>query len=366
MIVALGCKNTFTAVVPAQCFLRVAAANDNNWRQAWRKHGRSACVLALTLLLPLAHFLWFKHNWHPGQYEAGMPSLTQLGRIIWGLKSSVGLDFTGIGLLLTIITLVLSRKNPMQRSAVLGHEILPWRSYAPALAAGGLLLFAGAAVYLPMNAMSGRYTVPVVWGLDIVLGVLLSRLIALPRSVWRQAAAAALVCGLVAVAVAGVGQQEKFAARAGLLWQALHWTERHAPIDARIAWVGCLYTPGVGYPGARDGSSDQRLDTAEGVHFAWHLRGRGHTDFKFGLLDENGQPVQHPKFSRLSGPPDLVVTSKPVLPPTLAELNFEWHRQAFSVQYRFGKRRFDCYVWTRVPTAGRPPVSNSPDTYFFD
>ena len=248
MIVALGCKNTFMAAIPAQVFLRVAA-NDNDWRQAWRKHGGRACVLALTLLLPLAHFAWFKLNWHPGQYQPGIPTPGQLTRIISGLKGAISLDFLGTGLFLTIITLTLTRRSNAQRFAIKSsnsvYGSLPWRCYALALTAAGLLLVTGVGVYLPMNGFCGRYTMPAVWGLDIVIGVLLSQLFSCPQSAWRRVAIVAFVCGLVAVGVADIGKQQKFAARARPLWHALEWIERQAPTGAGIAWVGRPDTPDV-------------------------------------------------------------------------------------------------------------------------
>jgi len=358
MIVALGCKNTFMAAIPAQVFLRIAA-NDNDWRQAWRKHGGRACVLALTLLLPLAHLAWFKLNWHPGQYQPGVPTLGQLARIISGLKGAISLDFFGIGLFLTIITLALSQRSnaqgfaPKSSNSVYGS--LPWRSYALALTAAGLLLVAGVGVYLPMDAFCGRYTIPAVWGLDIVIGVLLSQLFSCPRSAWRRVAIVALVCGLVAVGVANIGKQQKFAARARLLWQALEWIEREAPTGARIDWVGRHDMPGAHDKTARLGGRDQVLDPEEGIHFAWHLGARGRSDLKLGLLDEDGHPLQRAELDRTSGPPDLVVSSRPVLPPLLTRLDPAWRRYPFSVQYWFGQRSFQCFVWTRTPTAGGSP-----------
>src|SRR5262249_22933420 len=87
---------------------------------------------------------------------------------------------------------------------------------------GGALWGAGgAALSLPMDAVSGRYTMPAVWGLDLMTAALLGALAAVPLAWPKRLAWTALTAGLATVAVASVGRQEKFAARADLLWQAL-------------------------------------------------------------------------------------------------------------------------------------------------
>src|SRR5262249_55917252 len=63
MLAALGCKNTFAAVVPAQVLLRLGL-DGASFAEAWRRHGRRAVLLALSLLLPIGHFLAFKLSWH--------------------------------------------------------------------------------------------------------------------------------------------------------------------------------------------------------------------------------------------------------------------------------------------------------------
>jgi hypothetical protein len=84
VLAALGCKNTFAALVPAQLFLRLAP-DGMPLAQGWRKNRRPALLLCLTLLLPAAHFVYYKLHWHAGQYTTGGPSLTQLGRIGFAL-----------------------------------------------------------------------------------------------------------------------------------------------------------------------------------------------------------------------------------------------------------------------------------------
>ncbi len=72
-------------------------------------------------------------------------------------------------------------------------------------------------MYLPMGMISGRYAMPAVWGVDILFALLLDgRRRARPAHGLEEGFAWAGVCtGLAVVAVANVGRQEKFAARAG-------------------------------------------------------------------------------------------------------------------------------------------------------
>ncbi|HUR54857.1 MAG TPA: hypothetical protein VMZ71_12045, partial [Gemmataceae bacterium] len=85
VLVSLGCKNTFAALVPAQVALRMWP-DSLTLKEAWRKNGWRALALGVTLLLPAAHFVYFKAHWHPGQYETHGPSAAQLGRMLSGLK----------------------------------------------------------------------------------------------------------------------------------------------------------------------------------------------------------------------------------------------------------------------------------------
>src|SRR5262245_53401275 len=59
VLAALGCKNTFAALVPAQMLLRMTGGGLG-LREGWRQHGRRACFLALTLMLPVVHYIVFR------------------------------------------------------------------------------------------------------------------------------------------------------------------------------------------------------------------------------------------------------------------------------------------------------------------
>lgn len=315
LLVALGCKNTFAALVPALLVLRQPGC-------------RVAAAYLLPLALPAAHLVYFQAHWHPGQYELTGPTWAQAGRLAGWLRGAAGADYLGVGVALALLAL--------------------WRGSAtqsPPIATGGLrtptltrtalaLLAAGTAVYLPLGIMAARYTLPAVWGADLLLALLLAKLFALPDALPRRVAGVALAAGLAALTVANVGRQEKAAARSRLLWQALHHVERTAPPGARVEW-------------AADG-----LGVEEGIHFAWHLLHRGRPDLAVGLTDAAGTPVVRAELPPLDRPADLRVTAGP---PAAG-----WRPgDAFAVRYRLGRRGYECRVDGR-PSAGGPMLVFDP------
>ena len=81
VLAALGCKNTFAALVPAQVLLRLAP-DGQSLREGWRQHGRRALLLLLPLLLPVIHFIIFTLSWRPGQYTMNLTCLGQARRMV--------------------------------------------------------------------------------------------------------------------------------------------------------------------------------------------------------------------------------------------------------------------------------------------
>ncbi len=299
LLAALGCKNTFAAVVPAQVLLRALAAGAG-WREGLRRHGGRAWLLALPLLLPVGHYLYFKLHWQPGQYTVPGASWAGLGQYLRSLGGGLSLDFMGLGLGLSLLAVWAHR-----RSAACGERrgvsppvqpvtggLTPRRSPHAPIAVGLLLLACGVAVYLPMGVVSGRYTMPAVWGADLLVAVSLHELSLVPAPRWRRGAFAAVGCGLVVVMVANVGKQVKFAARAAFLWQMLEHVERHAPLGACVGW-----------------QSGSELNVEEGIHFAWHLRGRGRSDLEVKLLIEDGGDWGRCELGPCTREPDLLLSA---------------------------------------------------------
>ncbi|MFO0848138.1 MAG: hypothetical protein U0871_06230 [Gemmataceae bacterium] len=174
--------------------------------------------------------------------------------------------------------------------------------------------------------MAARYTMPAVWGVDLLFALLLAQLLAVADCAPKRLALGTLAAGLAVMAGANVVRQEKLAARGRMLWAALRHVEATAPANARVAWVG-----------------DDALNVEEGIHFAWHLRHRGRPDLRVGLLDEYGQPVPRVELPPLDGPPDLRVSAGATL------------GKEFAATYRFGKKRFACRVEDLTPS-GSPAV----------
>jgi hypothetical protein len=309
VVAALGCKNTYVALIPAQVALRMFP-EGLSWRDGCRAHGRRALLLALTLVLPVAHFVYFKLHWHPGQYETHGPSVAQLGRILNSLKGAIGLDFLGVGLALVLAVVWKRAESP--GTAVPGLSAL-------------LLLLAGVVVYLPMDMISGRYTMPAVWGLDILIALLLTRFIATPIGRWKKLAWVGVWVGVLLVAVANTVRQEKFAARARMLWDVVAYLEQHAPPDAAVAWV------------AGDTAAGE-LNAEEGIHVRWHLLNRGRPDIQIGLLDKDGKRIERVELPPLTAEPTFRIWGTPSGAAGWVE------DQTFREPYQIGRKFFESRV----------------------
>lgn len=320
VLAALGCKNTFAALVPVQMLLRIAP-DGTALRDGWRRHGKRALLLPLTLLLPLAHFVYFKLQWHPGQYEMAL-SWAQFGRMLSTIKGAMGLDFLAPAVLVVLLALYCN--------GLLGAV---WQRYRSACLAGLLLLTAGFVIYLPMSGVAGRYSMPAVWGADMLLAALFSTLEEAVAVNWKRVAYGLTACGLAALAVSNLGKQEKFAARAELLWQALEYVEQTAPVDTCVAWV-----------------QDATLNCEEGIHFCWHLKHRGRPDIAVRLLDSDGRPLQRIELAPVEQAPALLVSGSEANPPAGA---WEILRE-FDSFYWWGKRGYHCYLWKPNPPASSP------------
>jgi hypothetical protein len=331
VIAALGCKNVFAALVPAQVYVRIYA-DGAGWREGIRAHGKRAALLSLTLLLPIAHYIYFVLHWHEGQYLSSKPTLVHLGQQLRSLAGAESIDFLGPGFGLAIVALWMGSHRPASGSPDGSAWTCPSscqgmptqsRGHGTPVLAGLLLLTAGLAAYLRIPGISGRYTMPGVWGLDLLLAAVLSKLAAIRSVAAKRVAWVGLIGGLAIVAGASIGRQEKFATRAAVLWDTLEYVEATAPPSARVAWY-----------------SSAALNEEEGIHFQWHLNGRGHA-LPLELFDEHGTPMNRCELPATVGIAGLAITGTPEPPP-----GGDWQlRRAFHRAYWGGRRAYDCYLW---------------------
>jgi hypothetical protein len=320
VLAALGCKNTFAALIPVQFLLRICAGGLD-FRTGLRRHGLRAGLLSLTLLEPVIHYVYFKLNWRPGQYQTDGAGMAQFVRMVRAVAGAESIDFMAAGLLLTVVAMVV---QGLRNGRIGDRWDGPWKKYRVACLAGIGLLVLGIGIYLPIGAVSGRYSMPAVWGADICIAALVSCLTDVKAVTWRRTAFAGLCAGLVAVAVANVGKQQKFAARAELLWETLEFVERTAPQNACIAWV-----------------EGPELNREEGIHFNWHLHARGRNDLTVRLLDSVGNEIQRNEVAKTAGELELQITGAaiPFLPG-------HWHMsREFASSYWGNKRGYHCYLW---------------------
>lgn len=131
------------------------------------------------------------------------------------------------------------------------------------------------------------------------------------------------------------------------MWQALEWVEQEAPAGTRIAWVGQPEPSLTDTNPADRRSREPSLGLEEGIHFRWHLHGRGRRDLCVGLLDAQGQPQPRAELGALPAAPTIVITAGSTPPAFLGKAEGSWQVQSFRVQYWGRWRRYECYVWMR-------------------
>lgn len=332
LVPALGCKNTFAAVVPAQVLLRIIAGGLP-WRQALRCHGPRAVMLSCTLVLPVTHYILFRLQDHPGQYAESF-SWAQIGRMLKSVAGAASLELVGpCFVLVGLLCWLDNKRNPGPGYDAEGQARTDaWRTYRPAILTGLVLLTLGVGVYSRFGGAAGRYTIPAVWGVDLWLAVALMVLV--ERKAWRgprlrTAALACLAGCLMLVAVVNVGKQGRQAARAGVLWQALEFVEQQAPCPSHVIWAG---TSKVVY-------QKPPLGDGEGMHFQWHLHGRGRADIDVQYIDS--QRLAAPETGA-SGAGNFLISGTPGEP---AQHGWRLIKE-FHSSYWLGWRSFHCFVWT--------------------
>ncbi len=313
LLLALGCKNTFVALIPPMILLRT-------WTGGVGLRGKvlTAAVYAAPVLLAVGHLLYVKAHPGPCHYDTPGPSWRQAGQFASWLKGAAGLDFLGVGVVLVLgyVFVAASRRRASESET----RSPAARGYAPPIATALALLLAGFVVYLPVDIMCGRYTMPAVWGADVLLAVLLTHFLRSPFCWPKVVAWAAVGVGLAAVLAAGIGRQEKLAARSQMLWQLLAVVERDAPPGAVAEWVS--------------GGTDGELNAEEGIHFYWHLLHRGRADVRVRLTDTASRPVKRVELDDPPGEVRYRIAARPTADPA-------WRPVAdVRVPYHLGRRAF--------------------------
>jgi hypothetical protein len=327
--VALLCKNTMAALVPAQLLLR-AAPHGEPLGTALRARAVRLAALASPLLIPAGHFLWFQANHRPGQYEIEW-SLRQLEKMFWCVAGAASLrDMMLPAMLLALAGIgwrAAGRCSGIARvwCAPWTAPAVVWARYPVACRAGTALLLCGVAVYLPIPAAAGRYSMPAVWGVDLWLAGILATAAAPHRPAWNRLVFALVVMGLGGCALLNLARQDRWHARNENLWAMLYAVESQAPPGAVVAW--------------QIGPS---LSESHGVHFTWHIQARGRHDLCFVYEGSRGLAAQG--------------NGKPPEPPALLIGGIEpapagWQlRQQFRTTYRLGSRHYICRLYERAPS----------------
>lgn len=270
-LAALGTKNTFAAIVPAQLLLR-AAPEGVDLLGGIAKHWTAILFLGSTLLLPVVHLFVFSTMAHgPTAYAMGLPTLHGVRTILNGYMQAMSLPFLAPALVVAAAALTDQTRRTAGTATIfasLGSAMRDvFDAQRAAFLAGGLLAAAGAAIYMPMNVGGGRYTVPGVIGLDIIWAAFLTSFFHLQPSRLKTAAALLLTAGMVVVAGGGWLYAERMGAQEKVYNDALNYVERTAAPHTSVAWAA---------------------SPPEGQHFEWHLRAHGRGDIKLTAVGTKG------------------------------------------------------------------------------
>lgn len=330
LLLALGCKNVFIALLPGMLLLRLFAGNSEptTLRESLRRHGRGAVILSLTLLMPMIHYIVFRLTWHPGQYTTGQLSFVQFKQIVWVVCKGISLEFAGVGLALVVAAVCLT---PGLATGLV-------RRHGVALLAGAVTLIAGVVVYLPLNGTSLRYCMPAVWGADILVALMLTALLEAPATWSRRVVWATLGVCFVAVLIANLARQDATQSRSVLLWQVVECVEQQCPAEGVAVWQ-------VG----------PQMHEVEAVHVAWHVQARSRKDVSVVLRQPNGNTSTPPMIPKPKHEPTLLIARVDANPDSA------WQSmKTFQIAYWFGLRRHECRIFTRDPAlvtgAVNPPT----------
>jgi len=333
-MMAVGCKNVFAVVIPAQMFLRVCHPELSLWAGV-KQFGWRALLLSLVVAFPVAHFVCYRLTMNANRYDMAWDA-AQLPRLLNGFLGGMNKDFLGPALIAALVVIAFAYVRGWLPTPTSDERI----RFRAAFGAGAILFVLGFGIYVPINAVAGRYTMPGAWGLDLLCALLWVNVSRIP-SFWKRVPYVLLAGGLAVTLVSMIGKQEKYYTRIENLWDVVHAVETDVPVGARIGWVGV----------ADRGRTDD-LEFSDGVHFAWHLNARGRRDLQWQDL-----PAGEPIPVSADAPQYLVTSAETVAPARAWTLMHHCQRE-----YWLGRKQVNCYVWQRanaVDTALVPALPTS-------
>lgn len=270
-LLALGVKNTFAAIIPAQFFLRLAG-DGLPARETFRERLGPALLLAGNFLWPVLHLAWIKLDGLPRTYQTQSLAPRYILRFGRALGGAIHIEWMAPALAIGAGLLWWTRSStPHDRSARAGLLIT-----------AALLLAFGFLVYWPMQSLAGRYMIPAAWGLDLLIVLTLDAGFRVSTTLWRKALMGAFAAGLAVTAFVNLARQEWMGQRSQMLWNALVDLEtRAAPTDT-VLFVGKKYVD------LKPGD----LGESEGIHFRMHLQQRNRRPLAVTIVSE---PPREPR-----------------------------------------------------------------------
>lgn len=227
MAIALWTKNVFMACIPALVIFRLWR-DGCSLRESWAREWKGAGWLATTALLPLAHIAYLAIQ--PPLTDRYAMSEPSTARLLWMadvVRLSGGSDFVGLAVVLATIGCVCD-------SAARRQVFSP--AHRNVAIAGISILACGMLVYVPIIQWraSGRYSIPAVWGLDLLLVLLWTGVMSLRSAVYRRVIWGSLGVGMAILLAANLAEQQKYIFHCRDLWNTMRTVAAGAPSATTI------------------------------------------------------------------------------------------------------------------------------------
>lgn len=307
-LLCLGVKNTYVALLPALLWFRTIGGSISP-TEAIAKTGFRLLFYLMPAALPFLHFILLKLYPLPTHFQTQM----KIGHLVThshALYTAIHPKAMMAGVVFSLVVLLFTRhKVSLDYSKKWFDDPL-----SKPLGGAILLLSFGLAVYLPWSQSHYRYSMPAVWGADILLGLLLTAAAVHLSFFVRTCLYCVVLMGLLKIGSDTYTVQRTLTARLIPMWQVLKDLEARQP--ASFALV-------------KGNGTD--FYEEECFHFRFHFSHRGSDKSRLTIVPRETMPTTEFVITRSNEcPGDRYSIEKQYAPPT------------------YGRKVPGCYLWKRT------------------
>ena len=257
---AIACKNTSVAVIPALLLLRAWPIGAS--LTPWNVRG-PLCFLASPAIFFIAHLIAFKLDPTPKEYSTSLPGFGHFLAWARALSRASALEFIGPGLLIVLSSIFFGSRQLSQG-----------QGFSRIFATSFLLIFFGVGVHIPINGVSGRYSAIPGIGLDLIIGFAIQKSLDSKLSSISKWGLGLVMAGIIIALITDLNKGLKQSNRSSLLWEAVSYVENHCDDQSQCQWL------------AEGKPEKNNLGKSEGIHMGWHLKNRGIYKGSFKTCDD--------------------------------------------------------------------------------